>query len=62
LERLERDSFAREDACSLIDRRYLVPEKGFLTLPTAPGLGFEPDRDAIREIAKLPPSQGNAKG
>ena len=39
-----------------------VPEKGFLTLPTAPGLGFEPDRDAIREIAKLPLSQGNAKG
>jgi len=22
-----------EDACSLIDRRYLVPEKGFLTCP-----------------------------
>ena len=39
-----------------------VPEKGFLTLPTAPGLGFEPDHDAIREIAKLPLSQGNAKG
>ena len=39
-----------------------VPEKGFLALPTAPGLGFEPDRDAIREIAKLPLSQGNAKG
>jgi L-rhamnonate dehydratase len=38
------------------------PENGFLTLPTAPGLGFEPDRDAIREIAKLPLSQGNAKG
>ena len=39
-----------------------VPEQGFLALPTAPGLGFEPDRDAIREIAKLPLSQGNAKG
>ena len=39
-----------------------VPEQGFLTLPTAPGLGFEPNRDAIREIAKLPLSQGNAKG
>jgi L-rhamnonate dehydratase len=39
-----------------------TPEKGFLTLPTAPGLGFEPDREAIREIAKLPLSQGNAKG
>jgi L-alanine-DL-glutamate epimerase-like enolase superfamily enzyme len=39
-----------------------TPEAGFLTLPTAPGLGFEPDRDAIREIARLPLSQGNAKG
>ena len=39
-----------------------VPEQGFLALPSAPGLGFEPDRDAIREIAKLPLSQGNAKG
>jgi len=39
-----------------------TPEAGFLTLPSAPGLGFEPDRDAIREIAKLPLSQGNAKG
>ena len=26
------------------------------------GLGFEPDRDAIREIAKLPLSQGRGKG
>ena len=39
-----------------------TPEAGFLTLPETPGLGFEPDRDAIREIAKLPLSQGNAKG
>jgi L-alanine-DL-glutamate epimerase-like enolase superfamily enzyme len=28
------------------------PKDGWLTLPEAPGLGFEPDRDAIREIAK----------
>jgi L-alanine-DL-glutamate epimerase-like enolase superfamily enzyme len=28
------------------------PENGWLTLPDAPGLGFEPDRDAIREIAR----------
>ena len=39
-----------------------TPEAGFLTLPAAPGLGFEPNRDAIAEIAKLPLSQGNAKG
>jgi len=28
------------------------PKDGWLTLPEAPGLGFEPDRDAIRAIAK----------
>jgi L-rhamnonate dehydratase len=39
-----------------------MPEDGFLTLPGAPGLGFEPNRDAIREIAKLPLSQGRGKG
>ena len=27
-------------------------EDGWLTLPAAPGLGFEPDRDAIAEIAR----------
>jgi L-alanine-DL-glutamate epimerase-like enolase superfamily enzyme len=39
-----------------------APEAGFLTLPAAPGLGFEPNREAIAEIARLPLSQGNAKG
>jgi L-alanine-DL-glutamate epimerase-like enolase superfamily enzyme len=39
-----------------------MPNDGMLTLPDKPGLGFEPDREAIREIAKLPPSQGRAKG
>src|SRR5882757_2883916 len=29
-----------------------VPKDGWMTLPDAPGLGFEPDRDAIAEIAK----------
>ena len=50
------------ELCRQLYKDLPTPEKGFLTLPTAPGLGFEPDRDAIREIAKLPPSQGNAKG
>jgi L-rhamnonate dehydratase len=39
-----------------------MPQDGMLTLPDKPGLGFEPDRDAIREIARLPLSQGRAKG
>jgi L-alanine-DL-glutamate epimerase-like enolase superfamily enzyme len=29
-----------------------VPKDGWLTLPDTPGLGFEPDHDAIREVAK----------
>ena len=28
------------------------PQNGALTLPFTPGLGFEPSRDAIAEIAK----------
>jgi L-alanine-DL-glutamate epimerase-like enolase superfamily enzyme len=35
------------------------PKDGFLTLPDAPGLGFEPDRDAIREIAGTCKPSGN---
>jgi L-rhamnonate dehydratase len=60
---------------SLIEHHYLaielyktlytgltMPEDGWLTLPDKPGLGFEPNRDAIAEIAKLPLSAGRAKG
>jgi L-rhamnonate dehydratase len=39
-----------------------TPKDGWLALPEKPGLGFEPNREAIREIAKLPLSHGNAKG
>jgi L-alanine-DL-glutamate epimerase-like enolase superfamily enzyme len=38
------------------------PADGFFTMSDKPGLGFEPDRDAIREIAKLPLSRGRGKG
>jgi L-alanine-DL-glutamate epimerase-like enolase superfamily enzyme len=50
------------ELCRKLYRDLPVPEAGWLTLPEAPGLGFEPDRDALREIAKLPLSGGNAKG
>jgi L-rhamnonate dehydratase len=50
------------ELCRLLYRGLPEPEAGWLTLPETPGLGFEPNRDAIREIAKLPLSQGNAKG
>ena len=39
-----------------------MPADGYFTMPDAPGLGFEPNRDAIREIAKLPLSKGTGKG
>ncbi len=39
-----------------------MPADGWLTLPDRPGLGFEPNRDAIAEIAKLPLSAGRGKG
>jgi L-rhamnonate dehydratase len=35
---------------------------GMLDLPEKPGLGFELNRDAVRELAKLPLSQGKGKG
>jgi L-alanine-DL-glutamate epimerase-like enolase superfamily enzyme len=38
------------------------PQDGFFTMSDRPGLGFDPDRDAIREIGKLPLSQGRGKG
>jgi L-rhamnonate dehydratase len=50
------------ELCRLLYKGLPEPEAGWLTLPETPGLGFEPDRDAIREIAKRPLSQGNAKG
>jgi L-rhamnonate dehydratase len=41
-----------------------LPESkdGWLDLPDAPGLGFEVNRDAIRDLARLPLSQGKGKG
>lgn len=37
------------------------PEAGWITLPEAPGLGFSPDPDALRELAKAPTSRGKGK-
>jgi L-alanine-DL-glutamate epimerase-like enolase superfamily enzyme len=38
------------------------PQDGFFVMSNKPGLGFEPNPDAIREIAKLPLSKGAGKG
>jgi L-alanine-DL-glutamate epimerase-like enolase superfamily enzyme len=37
------------------------PEAGWITLPEAPGLGFSPDPDALRDLAKAPTSRGKGK-
>ena len=47
------------ELCRQIYRDLPEPTDGWLTLPEAPGLGFEPDRDAIRAIAKS--SQSGAR-
>jgi L-alanine-DL-glutamate epimerase-like enolase superfamily enzyme len=60
---------------SLVEMHYLAIElskliytglpdcrDGLLTLPSESGLGFELNRDAVKEIAKLPLSQGRGKG
>ena len=38
-----------------------VPDQGWLTLPEAPGLGFTPNAERVRELAKLPTSHGKGK-
>jgi L-rhamnonate dehydratase len=50
------------ELCQMLYAGVPKPEAGWLTLPEKPGLGFEPNRDTIREIAKLPLSQGQGKG
>jgi L-alanine-DL-glutamate epimerase-like enolase superfamily enzyme len=50
------------ELCRQIYRDLPDPEDGHFTLTDAPGLGFEPNHDAIREIAKLPLSRGTGKG
>ena len=38
-----------------------APVDGWLTLPEAPGLGFAPNANRVRELAKLPTSHGRGK-
>jgi L-alanine-DL-glutamate epimerase-like enolase superfamily enzyme len=40
------------ELCRQIYRDLPEPNDGWLTLPDAPGLGFEPDREAIRALAR----------
>ncbi|MCW5774232.1 MAG: mandelate racemase/muconate lactonizing enzyme family protein [Rhodospirillaceae bacterium] len=54
--------YAAVEACRTLYRGLPQAENGWLTLPDLPGLGFEPDRDALNEIAKRPPLKGRGKG
>jgi len=50
------------ELCRKIYRNIPDPVNGTLTVPDAPGLGIEPDRDAIRAFAAMPwpaPRQGD---
>jgi L-alanine-DL-glutamate epimerase-like enolase superfamily enzyme len=37
--------------CRRIYRNLPTPAEGWLVLPETPGLGFEPDHDAVKEVA-----------
>lgn len=50
------------ELCKQIFRDLPMPADGYFAMTDKPGLGFEPNRDAIREIAKLPLSKGKGKG
>ena len=38
-----------------------VPQDGWLTLPETPGLGFAPNAERVKELARLPTSHGKGK-
>jgi L-alanine-DL-glutamate epimerase-like enolase superfamily enzyme len=47
--------------CEAIFGALPAPVDGWLALPEAPGLGFEPDADLVRELARRPTSRGKGK-
>jgi L-rhamnonate dehydratase len=50
------------ECCEQIYQDLPEPRDGWLALPQAPGLGFEPDLDAIARLAELPAAGGHGKG
>jgi L-rhamnonate dehydratase len=50
------------ECCKAFLKDLPEPKDGWLELPETPGLGFEPDMDAVRELAKAPKSMGQGKG
>ena len=52
---------AAVQCCELIFDGLPVPEAGWLSFSETPGLGFEPTREKIAELAKRPGSRGAGK-
>tara|TARA_B100000676_G_scaffold311647_1_gene382303 strand:- start:3639 stop:4796 length:1158 start_codon:yes stop_codon:yes gene_type:complete len=50
------------ECCKAFFKDLPEPKDGWLDLPETPGLGFEPDMDAVKELAKVPKSMGQGKG
>ncbi len=48
--------------CEQLFKGLVEPRDGMLVLPSAPGLGFELNHDAVRELARQPTSHGKGKG
>jgi L-alanine-DL-glutamate epimerase-like enolase superfamily enzyme len=53
--------FASVKVCEAIYGPLPAPKDGWLELPETPGLGFEPLKDAVKELAKRPTSHGKGK-
>jgi L-alanine-DL-glutamate epimerase-like enolase superfamily enzyme len=49
------------DCCKLVFDGLPEPTDGWLTLPETPGLGFEPNRERLAELAQRPGSRGAGK-
>lgn len=49
------------ECCKLVFDDLPEPSAGTLVLPERPGLGFEPNRDRVRELARRPGSRGAGK-
>ncbi|PPR59983.1 MAG: D-galactarolactone cycloisomerase [Alphaproteobacteria bacterium MarineAlpha4_Bin2] len=50
------------ECCKALFKGLPEPKEGWPDLPEAPGLGFGPDMDVVRELAKAPKSMGQGKG
>ena len=53
--------YAAVKVCEAIFGPLPAPADGWLALPEAPGLGFEPGKERVAELAKLPTSHGKGK-